>query len=719
MRRPAIRRRPLSYVLTLLAASIAITSLGTTWGIRKIESRATTDLRWAPKTASGEGCIRLRGGCTARKRERGTGTRIVDVLIIGGGAAGMSAARALVDHEPTDGIVYRPMILEARKRLGGRAHTLRLPARPEAELGEEGVDLGCNYIHGANPRHPVFQIANATDAVLGTVSGGFWEASELCEWWWDGIRIPSDIVARAELWRMRVENRLRRLASINENRKKSFGDLFLQAEFEEFEEASNKINNSATLMPIHLEREMAFKMAQKAYGYVAALNELKPPPALEPGEDIRNLEFLNISEGSERIGVQFEIGANENKPPRVVRAKFPGIVDPERGHDLLVLDGYQPLLQTLLQPRGSKSDSGINIRLGQVVKEITVSDDGKVWASCEGPGTSDPPTPMPTTSPKMLEEMNSTISNKIDMENPYVWVNDVSLEEAEKLLENIQEQARDGDEDSKRENVPQLYLKLETRIARLRRESRANTTASPRDKSFSAEFAICTLPIGVLKKGSVRFDPPLPKAQKLAISRIGSGAHNKVVFRFARKDIFWPKASPNFNSPDPCIQWLNLHAYGKCGVIVAHIWPPYAYGYDGDSDETVSSKVLDVLHSMFLNSTTSKENIPKPVDSIVTRWDTDPYSLGSYSFKAQSMETGDYLSASQPHPIADPKVVFAGEATSTMGTQCVLGAYLTGRRAAREVEMLGARKRVDHTMVELETIGAHEDPTSDHASSSE
>eukprot|EP00954_Amorphochlora_amoebiformis_P005578 440072-Amorphochlora_amoeboformis.AAC.1 len=106
MRRPAIRRRPLSYVLTLLAASIAITSLGTTWGIRKIESRATTDLRWAPKTASGEGCIRLRGGCTARKRERGTGTRIVDVLIIGGGAAGMSAARALVDHEPTDGSTH-------------------------------------------------------------------------------------------------------------------------------------------------------------------------------------------------------------------------------------------------------------------------------------------------------------------------------------------------------------------------------------------------------------------------------------------------------------------------------------------------------------------------------------------------------------------------------------------------------------------------------------
>src|SRR3981189_3432227 len=61
----------------------------------------------------------------------------VDVAIIGAGAAGLGAARAL-ENSALSGIV-----LEARDRVGGRAHR---------RLAAPGIafDLGCGWLHSAD-----------------------------------------------------------------------------------------------------------------------------------------------------------------------------------------------------------------------------------------------------------------------------------------------------------------------------------------------------------------------------------------------------------------------------------------------------------------------------------------------------------------------------------------------------------------------------------------
>jgi monoamine oxidase len=62
--------------------------------------------------------------------------REVDVIVVGAGAAGVAAARALRDSR------LSVRVLEARDRIGGRAWTLRRGGVP--------LDLGCGWLHSAD-----------------------------------------------------------------------------------------------------------------------------------------------------------------------------------------------------------------------------------------------------------------------------------------------------------------------------------------------------------------------------------------------------------------------------------------------------------------------------------------------------------------------------------------------------------------------------------------
>ncbi|HYE00049.1 MAG TPA: NAD(P)/FAD-dependent oxidoreductase [Alphaproteobacteria bacterium] len=69
----------------------------------------------------------------------------VDAAVVGAGAAGLAAARSLVEAG------LRVEVLEARDRIGGRAHTVILP-------GGHPADLGCEWLHSAD-RNPWTELA--------------------------------------------------------------------------------------------------------------------------------------------------------------------------------------------------------------------------------------------------------------------------------------------------------------------------------------------------------------------------------------------------------------------------------------------------------------------------------------------------------------------------------------------------------------------------------
>ena len=62
----------------------------------------------------------------------------VDVLVLGAGIAGLAAARALAERG------MRPLVLEARDRVGGRIYSL--------QTSEGVVELGAEFVHGREPQ---------------------------------------------------------------------------------------------------------------------------------------------------------------------------------------------------------------------------------------------------------------------------------------------------------------------------------------------------------------------------------------------------------------------------------------------------------------------------------------------------------------------------------------------------------------------------------------
>lgn len=76
-------------------------------------------------------------GMTNGKSSENSPKRTADVLVLGAGMAGLAAARALAER----GI--RPLVLEARDRVGGRIYSL--------QTGYGVVELGAEFVHGRDP----------------------------------------------------------------------------------------------------------------------------------------------------------------------------------------------------------------------------------------------------------------------------------------------------------------------------------------------------------------------------------------------------------------------------------------------------------------------------------------------------------------------------------------------------------------------------------------
>ncbi len=112
-----------------------------------------------------------------------------------------------------------------------------------------------------------------------------------------------------------------------------------------------------------------------------------------------------------------------------------------------------------------------------------------------------------------------------------------------------------------------------------------------------------------------------------------------------------------------------MHPVTKLPVLVAFTSGKAAADMERENDDVIVGKAMDLLRKIF-----SSQQVPNPVEALVTRWSQDEFSRGSYSFIANGSTGDDYDTLAQP--LYD-KLFWAGEATSRQypatvhGTDCV------------------------------------------------
>ncbi|SEI64373.1 Monoamine oxidase [Allopseudospirillum japonicum] len=200
------------------------------------------------------------------------------------------------------------------------------------------------------------------------------------------------------------------------------------------------------------------------------------------------------------------------------------------------------------------------------------------------------------------------------------------------------------------------------------------------DQVWRADRVIVTLPLGVLQHQDVHFVPELPREKRQAIAQLGMGVLNKCYLRFAHA--FWPQAVDWLeyvsNSPGEWNDWISLQRTAQLPVLLGFNAADQGRAMEAWSDKQIVASAMQRLRTIFGAS------IPEPIDYQITRWASDPFARGAYSYNALGSRPKMRDSLAKP---LQNQLFFAGEATSKTYFGTTHGAYLSGLQAAQKILM--------------------------------
>jgi len=196
---------------------------------------------------------------------------------------------------------------------------------------------------------------------------------------------------------------------------------------------------------------------------------------------------------------------------------------------------------------------------------------------------------------------------------------------------------------------------------------------------IAADVVICTLPLGVLQSGRIRFAEPLARARRAAIDGLGMGLLNKCWLRFDR--VRWPDDVDwiGWLGPRPGYwgEWVSLARTLRAPVLLGFNAADQAAELEALSDPDTVAAAHDALRAMF------GTRFPAPLAAQVTRWGQDRFAGGSYSFAAVGTRPATRRALAGAE--WDGMLWFAGEAASAAHPGTAHGALISGRQAARAV----------------------------------
>eukprot|EP01124_Arcella_intermedia_P035436 TRINITY_DN9025_c0_g1_i1.p1 TRINITY_DN9025_c0_g1~~TRINITY_DN9025_c0_g1_i1.p1 ORF type:complete len:461 (-),score=81.92 TRINITY_DN9025_c0_g1_i1:21-1403(-) len=214
--------------------------------------------------------------------------------------------------------------------------------------------------------------------------------------------------------------------------------------------------------------------------------------------------------------------------------------------------------------------------------------------------------------------------------------------------------------------------------------------------TFPARYVLVTVPISLLKQDKIKFSPSLPERQTEALKWFRMGLLNCVTIQF--ESTFWneddefllylpPVSSTPPNSPFPPpadftkVKLFTAIHHTKPGLLLAWTIGRQADLWENLSDADQLKYVTETLLQMY-------PKLPKVTQFAVTRWKSDPFSLGSYSAPELGYaEKQNILSEVIVSPGGSARLAglfFAGEALADRFAT-VHGAYLSGEAQAKKI----------------------------------
>ena len=224
-----------------------------------------------------------------------------------------------------------------------------------------------------------------------------------------------------------------------------------------------------------------------------------------------------------------------------------------------------------------------------------------------------------------------------------------------------------------------LEVSLGFAVERIESSPEGVVATAASGRQIAARAAICTLPVGVLRAGAVRFAPELPEAKRRALDHIVMGPVVKVLLRFAER--FWPRwlATLGCGRGPVTLYWPVFHGDdARPPVLTAYATGPRAALLARVGEQEASDIAVADLARLFPKADPRRLLL----DARRIDWMGDPWARGGYTFlRPGGADARAHLAAADTAPL-----FWAGSATEWSPIAAsVEAAYLSGLRAAREV----------------------------------
>ena len=224
-----------------------------------------------------------------------------------------------------------------------------------------------------------------------------------------------------------------------------------------------------------------------------------------------------------------------------------------------------------------------------------------------------------------------------------------------------------------------LDVRFSRRVTEVRWNAGGVQVTTHEGETVDARAAVCTLPVGVLKSGTVKFEPDLPVRKWKALGGLEMGAVLKILYRFRAR--FWPDDLTMLGCDGPVrLYWTPL--YGRpdaAPVLTAYVSGYRARALSALTEDDAAAVGLRDLDRVFPDAVPSQlVEEWRRVD-----WCTNENTRGGYSF----VRFGGAGSRAALAAADTGALFWAGDGTTTTTIAAVVhAAYATGKRAASEVQ---------------------------------